>query len=64
MKRTEALAEIKQRGWHGDLEGAARIQAKKGIAGIAARKAYQDGIRAKQRGEPCDCPECKKGNKK
>jgi hypothetical protein len=61
MKRSEALAEIKQRGWHKDLDGAERVQIKKGIGYAAARKAYQDGIKARERGEPCDCPACKKG---
>ena len=64
MKRSEALSEIKQRGWHKDLEGASRIQIKKGIGNAAVRKAYQDGVKAKERGEPCDCPDCRKGKTK
>jgi len=62
MKRTKALAEIKQCGWHDDLQGASRLQIMYGIGSAAARKSYQDGKKSKERGEPCGCAECiKKG---
>lgn len=64
MKRSEALAEIKQCGWHKDLDGAERIQIKKGIGYAAAGKAFHNGKKSKERGEPCDCQKCKKGETK
>jgi len=60
LKRSEALAEIKRCGWHNDLDGSLQIQLKKGIGNAAVRKAYLDGVKAKQRGESCDCSKCKK----
>ena len=63
MKRSEALAEIKWAGWHGDYSKCASIAAQKGIGGAVARKAYSDGQKMKTRGEPCGCPACK-GEKK
>ena len=58
MKRKTALAEIRQCGFHKDVEGAAIIKAKKGIGSAAARKAYTDGVKAKEWGELCDCAKC------
>jgi hypothetical protein len=58
MKRSEALALIKQRGYHDDAQGAAIIRAQKRIGTAAARKAFIDGGKAKKRGEQCDCPAC------
>ena len=58
MKRSEALAEIRQCGFHKDVEGAAIVQTKKRIGSAAARKAYMDGVKANERGESCDCPKC------
>jgi hypothetical protein len=58
MKRSETLEQIKQRGFHNDTAGAALIQAKKGIGSAAARKAFMDGKKAKERGELCGCPDC------
>jgi hypothetical protein len=60
MKRSEALAEIRQAGWHNDTEKAAIIQAKKNIGAAAGRKAFIDGQNMKKRNEPCDCPQCSK----
>lgn len=60
MKRSEALAEIKQCGYHGKMDEAVLIQARKNIGAAAARKAYLDGKKAKDRGEACDCPICVK----
>ncbi len=60
MKRSEALAEIKQCGYHGKVDEAALIQAKKNIGTAAARKAFFDGKKAKDRGEECHCEECTK----
>ena len=63
MKRSEALAEIRQAGWHNDTTAAAIIQAKKHIGSATARKAFTNGQKMKERGEPCDCPKCAKEKK-
>jgi hypothetical protein len=60
MKRTKVLAEIKAAGWHGDMEKMTGLVAKNGIGVSASRKAYMDGQKAKERGEPCDCAKCVK----
>jgi hypothetical protein len=60
MKRTEALAEIKWCGYHGDTVKAGEIAAKKGIGTAALRKAFQDGKKAKRWNEPCGCAQCAK----
>jgi hypothetical protein len=66
MKRSEALAEIRQAGYHGDLSKAAAIMSKKRIGMADGRRAYITGQKMKERGESCDCPACKedKGNGK
>jgi hypothetical protein len=58
MKRSEALLEIKQCGYHNDLEGASCVRLKKNIGSAAARKAFMDGRWDKEHGRPCDCPKC------
>jgi len=58
MKRSEALAEIKWAGWHGDSAKAALIAAQKGIGSAAYRREYQNGLKMKSRGEPCGCTAC------
>jgi hypothetical protein len=58
MKRSEALTLIKQKGYHNDMQAAALIQAQRGIGTAVARKAFMDGRKAKERGEPCDCSAC------
>jgi hypothetical protein len=58
MKRSEALALIKQKGYHDDMQAAALIQAQRGIGTAAARKAFMDGRKAKERGEQCNCSVC------
>ena len=64
MKRSKALEEIKGAGWHGDSQKASLIVALNGIGSAAARKAYMDGQKSKERGESCGCAECaKKGAK-
>jgi hypothetical protein len=64
MKRSEVLTEIKWAGWHGNLDKAAALIRQKGIGAAASRKAYIDGQKAKERGEPCGCSACvKKGAK-
>jgi len=60
MKRTKVLAEIKRRGWHGDLQGASQLQIKHGIGAAAARKSFSDGKKSREWGEPCGCAECAK----
>jgi len=61
MKRGVALSEIRHCGYHGDTKKMALIAAQKGIGKAASRKAYLDGQKAKDRGDSCDCPKCKKG---
>ena len=60
MKRTEALAEIKWAGYHGDTGRASEIALQKGIGTAAATKAYREGGKIKARGESCGCSECVK----
>jgi hypothetical protein len=62
VKRTEALAAIKWAGWHDDASNAAVIATQKEIGKAAHRKAFFDGKRMKERGEPCGCALC--GGKK
>jgi hypothetical protein len=61
MERREALAEIKQAGWHDDTDKADIVQAQKHIDPATSRKEFLDGKKMKKRGEPCDCPKCKEG---
>jgi hypothetical protein len=63
MKRSEALAEIRHCGYYGDSDKAAIIQAEKNIGVAAWRKAFMDGKKMRERGEPCNCPVCSKNNK-
>ncbi|GHU64578.1 hypothetical protein FACS189447_01710 [Spirochaetia bacterium] len=59
MKRSEALVEIKIAGWNNEPGKVAGIAVQKGIGKAAARKAFLDGQKMKERGEPC--PEGAKG---
>jgi hypothetical protein len=64
LKRSEALAEIKQCGFHRDTAQAALVTAQKGIGKAASRKAFLDGVKSAERGERCNCPKCAGKNKK
>ncbi|MDR1837558.1 MAG: hypothetical protein LBQ89_07870 [Treponema sp.] len=64
MKRSEALADIKHCGYINDTGKAAVITAQKGIGKAASRKAFLDGRKLADRGDPCDCPKCAGKNKK
>ena len=59
MKRSKALSEIKQAGYDNDAIRAAVITAQAGLGKAASRKAYLDGQKMKERGEPR--PEITKG---
>jgi hypothetical protein len=47
-----ALNEIKIAGWEGNTSRAAVITARNGIGKVASRKAFLDGQKMKERGEP------------
>ena len=64
MKRTETLTEIQWAGWHGNTERAASLIRQKNIGKAAGRKAYMDGQKMKERGEPCGCVDCTSKKKK
>jgi len=58
MKRSKALAEIRHCGYYNDTAKAALITAQKGIGKAASRKAFLDGKKTADRGDPCDCQKC------
>ena len=52
MKRTKALNDIKQCDYDNDTSRAAIITAQAGLGKAASRKAFLDGQKMKDRGEP------------
>jgi len=52
VKRSTALGLIKQAGYDGDTDKAALIATQNGIGKAASRKAYLDGQKIKEWGDP------------
>ena len=52
MKRSKALNQIKQCGWDNDTSRMALLTAQAKLGKAASRKAFLDGQKMKDRGEP------------